>query len=320
MAKPYTIKKFSKEDYEKEWLEFRKSGLGGSDAASVLGYSPFKSTYELWAEKSQLIEPEDISNREAVEWGKRLEDVVAQKFADEHSELDIKNFTYCYVSNEYPFMFASLDRVATDADGNKYVVEIKTTNAFGDDWADGVPIYYEAQVYHYLAVTGFKGAYVACLTGGNKYQEYYITAQESVIDYTVECEKAFWQQVINGIEPALTPNGNDARALFLMHGDAGDTVVPADDNELIDQLAYDIAVLRAQIKSDEAKKKLLENNMRQIIGDNRGIMSDVYRILWTRSETSTFDKKQFEQDYPELAEKYTFKKPKDMGIKIKEIK
>ena len=35
-----------------EWHRLRKNGLGGSDAAVVLGISPFKSSLELWYEKA----------------------------------------------------------------------------------------------------------------------------------------------------------------------------------------------------------------------------------------------------------------------------
>ena len=34
-----------------EWLELRKNGIGGSDAAVVCGISRYKSPVELWMEK-----------------------------------------------------------------------------------------------------------------------------------------------------------------------------------------------------------------------------------------------------------------------------
>ncbi len=39
-----------------EWLGLRKTGIGGSDAAVILGISPFKSTLELWNEKVKDIQ------------------------------------------------------------------------------------------------------------------------------------------------------------------------------------------------------------------------------------------------------------------------
>ena len=43
-----------------EWLEARKNGIGGSDAATILGLNPYKTTIELWEEKTGKREAEDI--------------------------------------------------------------------------------------------------------------------------------------------------------------------------------------------------------------------------------------------------------------------
>ena len=34
-----------------EWLEFRRNGIGGSDAACVLGISPFRTGVDLYYDK-----------------------------------------------------------------------------------------------------------------------------------------------------------------------------------------------------------------------------------------------------------------------------
>lgn len=53
-----------------EWLELRTKGLGGSDIGTALGFNSFKSPYQLWAEKTGLIEPEDISDKVAIQIGR----------------------------------------------------------------------------------------------------------------------------------------------------------------------------------------------------------------------------------------------------------
>jgi putative phage-type endonuclease len=59
----------------KEWLAWRKSGLGASDAPIVMGVSPFTSRFELWLEKTGLGERKDFHPRaiEAMTRGKLLE-------------------------------------------------------------------------------------------------------------------------------------------------------------------------------------------------------------------------------------------------------
>ena len=51
-------------DRRRQWLAERVTGVGGSDAAVVLGMSPWKSRYELWAEKSGMFPVEDGGENE----------------------------------------------------------------------------------------------------------------------------------------------------------------------------------------------------------------------------------------------------------------
>ena len=62
-----------------EWLEYRKRGIGGSDAAAVAGLNPWKSPMAVWLEKTGRVEPEEPG--EAAYWGTVLEDVVAKEFS-----------------------------------------------------------------------------------------------------------------------------------------------------------------------------------------------------------------------------------------------
>ena len=67
---------------DEEWREARKNGIGGSDVGAIMGLNPWKSPVEVWLEKTGHSEPPDLSGKESVEWGNRLEAVVAEKFAD----------------------------------------------------------------------------------------------------------------------------------------------------------------------------------------------------------------------------------------------
>ncbi len=64
-----------------EWLAYRRQGLGGSDAASVLGISPFRTAMDLYYDKRNLPIEDDEGNWVAMEVGTLLEDLVARIFA-----------------------------------------------------------------------------------------------------------------------------------------------------------------------------------------------------------------------------------------------
>lgn len=145
---------------QKEWLDARKSGIGGSDASCIVGMNPWRSSEELWEEKVGLRETADISNVDAVQYGHEAEGSLRQLF-----RLDFPEFKVYYRNHEllrnnhFPWMQASLDGELTDPEGRKGVLEIKTTSILQsmqrEKWSDRVPDNYFAQIMHYLLVTGY---------------------------------------------------------------------------------------------------------------------------------------------------------------------
>ena len=53
-----------------DWLEYRKQGIGGSDASVVCGISRYKSPVELWMEKTDQLPAQEAG--EAAYWGSAL--------------------------------------------------------------------------------------------------------------------------------------------------------------------------------------------------------------------------------------------------------
>ena len=73
---------------EDEWLSWRKKGIGGSDVASALGLSPYRTARELYYDKigvEPVVSGEDKSITFAI--GHLLEDVVAQIFAKKENRI-----------------------------------------------------------------------------------------------------------------------------------------------------------------------------------------------------------------------------------------
>ena len=62
-----------------EWLEWRRRGIGGSDAAAVAGLNRWRSPMQVWLEKTGQIE--GSGDNEAMYWGRILEDIIADEFS-----------------------------------------------------------------------------------------------------------------------------------------------------------------------------------------------------------------------------------------------
>lgn len=59
-------KKIKLPETREAWLKQRNKGIGGSDAGIILGVNKYKSPYTLWAEKSSLLESEDVQSEAAL--------------------------------------------------------------------------------------------------------------------------------------------------------------------------------------------------------------------------------------------------------------
>ena len=92
-----------------EWLNARKKGIGGSDAACIIGLNKYKSNVRLWDEKAGLQKPEDVSEKPAVIYGKEAEAAVRRLFILDHPEYDVKYHEYrMYADKDHPYIFCLL--------------------------------------------------------------------------------------------------------------------------------------------------------------------------------------------------------------------
>lgn len=204
-------------DSREEWLKARKKqGIGGSEAGCVLGVNKYKSNVELWFEKTGQREPEDISDKPAVKFGKFAEPLLRELFRQDYPEykVDYHEF-WMYVSDKYPFIFATLDGELTDEDGRRGILEIKTTTIQNklqwNEWEDRIPDSYYAQILHQLAATGWDFAILKAYIRYYKDGELRVSIRHFRIDrkdvegdilYLIDREAEFWNKVIHKIMPA----------------------------------------------------------------------------------------------------------------------
>ena len=72
-----------------EWLQGRKNHIGGSDAAACVGRNPYKNNVQLWEEKVGLVLPEDISDKDYVQYGTEAEKYLRALFVLDHPEYKV---------------------------------------------------------------------------------------------------------------------------------------------------------------------------------------------------------------------------------------
>lgn len=199
------IKVVSTKDMPRDkWLEWRRKGIGGSEASSVSGLNPWSSPLKVWMDKLNELK-EDALDNERMRVGRDLEDYVAKRF-EESTGKKVRRENYLLQHPEHSFMFANLDRIVI---GENAFLECKTTGSYGkQEWEEGIPLHYELQCLHYMAVCGFDHCYIACLIGNEKFIWHKIERDEETINNLIQIEKEFWEEhVLKQIPP--DPDGSD---------------------------------------------------------------------------------------------------------------
>lgn len=174
-----------------EWHEARASVIGGSDIASVLGLSDWKSGYTLWHEKAGLIDqaPRTEDEQRKLDYGHHMEPFIANLFAKAHPELMVHE-TGTWRNLDRPWQGCNPDRLLTLGDrpveDAHALLQIKTAN-WAADYEEGVPPGYLAQVRWEMDTFGFATGYLAVYFNvGGGYREWEIKAdpfdQEAVRD------------------------------------------------------------------------------------------------------------------------------------------
>lgn len=69
----HRFRQHTKKERESAWHAFRALGVGGSDMSTILGLNPYSTPYDLWLEKTNRQQPEDISGKWAIVKGNALE-------------------------------------------------------------------------------------------------------------------------------------------------------------------------------------------------------------------------------------------------------
>ena len=284
-----------------EWLSYRKLGIGGSDVASLLGISKWKSEIEIWLDKTNQTNEPSAEN-EAMTWGTIMEPVIRNHFAEITGKVVVE-LKAMLQHPEYPFMLADVDGVTVDDDGNPAILEIKTASEYKrSEWDEGVPVYYQTQIQHYLCVTGIKKSYCAVLIGGNSFRIYEVDADDELQAMLIAVEKNFWNKVQNMIRPEM--DGSDAAKNLLdslyRGGVAEQIVMPEEAIEYVD------TYIEACVEEENAKVKKQEasNRMKEIMGDYEKAVCLGHSISWKSVSTERLDTKALKENEPEIYAKY----------------
>lgn len=249
-----------------EWLELRRSRIGGSDVASIMGWSKWTSAYALWALKTGRVA--DSGSSEVMEWGSILEPVIRQRFADKHPEWLVVDTKSTFVSDQHEFLLANPDGLifksgSLDCDFDDLadvgLLEIKTAR-FEDDWVNGIPRYYQTQLNHYLWVLGLSWAKVAVLFGGSSYKEFDFEFDQAMWDETFFMVDKFYASMVSDVAPDWDGSTSTYETVRVLNPSIVDESVDLGD------LGVHLGLAASEFKAAEAHLRELKSRTLDAMG------------------------------------------------------
>jgi putative phage-type endonuclease len=261
-----------------EWHQWRNTGVSASEADIVLGFSPYKTRYRLYAEKKGLILPDNFDRNPHVRRGIRLEPVARRAFEGRHNTMLLP---VCAESDGYPFIRASFDGI----DDNGIPVEIKapTEKNFRDaqssedqeaflseeDFRDvqqnrtESKLYkrYYFQIQQQILVANSDRAWLSLYLNEREYLDIPIPRDDAIINTIIFEARKFWECLKTNMPPERDPD----RDIFIPSGlqlDQWNAL--ASSYHHAEEMILDY---KSKIKALEQEQSHVESSFLQLMGD-----------------------------------------------------
>lgn len=264
-------------DGSPEWLQARRTRIGGSDIASICGLSPWRSAWQLWHLKRGTID--DATSSDLMEAGHYVEPAAAAWYADHHLPAGafLRN-TGTWVHAERDWQLANPDRlIVADAHSLKHplgVLEIKYTPNNAGQWCrdgvEGPPPHYWAQVQWYMDTFGVDWADVAVLSTWG-FRCFHVARDDEWLTYARREAGAFMATLELGVEPPDTDTSPAGRYAVERgrHPDITDEQVTIDDPADLRAIAEAVS-LNAAAKDATAEAKEFTDHAKAILAAAMG--------------------------------------------------
>lgn len=298
-----------------EWLKARQLGITATDIGAIVGLDPWRTPLDVWHEKNIVIDDEldavDDTDVEAMEWGHRLEPMIAAKFSHAHPEFGVHPSPGLIAAERYPWALATPDRLLElRPDASSEVLEIKTAGARqADKWDDdGTPDQYVVQLQWQLLVVDAPRGFIAALIAGQRYVEREFKRDDELIEILLDRAACFLHEHVHTGEPPEADPWRDAQLLSRIYDVEPKATVQLSGEALLElehreELKARAKVIEREIAEAEAIVK------QEMGGAEIGLDGDRVAVTWKQNDARTLDQKAFKAAHPKLHAEFAPPKP-----------
>ncbi len=315
----------------KEQLLMRKTGVGGSDAAGIVGLSKYATPLDVYLSKTTDVVKETT---EAMTRGNVLEPFVKSLFEKE-TGWSVYDHPKTERHAERPYMLANLDGLLP---AEQAIVEFKTANYrtkgdWGAEGSDEIPKEYLIQVAHYASVLDLDTVHIGVLFGDEALFKAFMALQhikEQIISYPIDFdaleydfriytytrnrelerklinkERAFW---FDHVEPRIAPPIQDGCVddILKAYPVAEDKEVRVGEVEI--QKIQALQELKAKKKELEEQENTVKADVLKLFGEASRLVDSSNNSLlatWKNKARTLFDKESLAKQYPDILKALT---------------
>jgi putative phage-type endonuclease len=272
------LKVYHMKEHSPEWYAFRENGIGGSECANAIGmgHPKYSCPAVLYHEKVGTHPPIQKDN-ERMFWGRKNEDNIAEvwKYYDNTTDGYIENYKNktivrnCrnvngYVVNpNYPWLFASLDRVMNKEGGINFItaepleqeaiLECKNVGQYAaNTWEDGIPMYFLIQVHEYMIVLETDYAEVAMLVDGGRLEVVKLNRDDKLCEQIIRMTKSFWYDRVVPAKEAFAKQQEADKAGNMNESEKHEAIIQHLEPEPNDSEAYNAFMNEKFVKERES--------------------------------------------------------------------
>jgi putative phage-type endonuclease len=266
-----------------QWLEERKTYLGGTDIAAILGLHPYISAAQVWRRKKGF-EGETALNQAMVH-GQNLEGYVATCYGNVTGRKLEKS--RLYRDPEIPFFAANPD---FEVIGESRLLECKTAGYFAGQIfgaeTDAVPDQYLVQCMWQMAVTGAQAVDLAVLIDGNDFRIYPIERDQELINTLRDKAFKWWMTYIEADNPPPI-SGMQADTDWVKSSYPQSYEEELNATPDIDDLCEQLREVKAGLRSIEERKSQIENDIKLYMETAGTLQSTVGTVTWRTNKAGS---------------------------------
>jgi putative phage-type endonuclease len=275
-------------------IEARRSTIGASEIAALVGLSPWKTPFDVWSEKTGKVSRQGDTVVQRA--GHYLESTILQMYADSdgvavHPPQNIwpESVEGMLVHPTIPYLSATPDGIAAPVGaevdvvaGVGWPVDAKNVGFFQKDaWATSAPSYYLVQILQQMDVTGLRSSpgKLAALIGGQELLVREVEWDAEIVAMLHEAADEFWHKhVLADIPPPI--DGGEGWSRWLAQNLPKNLTEAHRATPQEADLARQIIERRAHVKTTEDEIRRLENELKAQIGASKGAFGEGWRAAW----------------------------------------